>query len=84
MAIQYIKNKRARLFYTLAGALIYVFLMPLVGFYVSSFVFLVVLIKLLGMKKNILVFIPVVVFLGCLYVVFSKFLHVPLPKGLFF
>ncbi len=82
--IQNTINKRPKLFYTLTGALIYVLLMPLVGFYVSSFIFLVVLIKLLGSEKNILVFISTIVFLGCLYGVFSKFLHVPLPKGMFF
>jgi len=68
---------------TFLGTVVYALAIPYVGFYSCSAVFVVVLMILLGSRKWLAVFLTSACTMALLYAVFSLFLHVPLPKGMF-
>ncbi len=71
-------------FYTTAGLLIiYILLMTVVGFFVSSLLFMFVLSWILGYRKVISLSVGTVSLLSVIYFVFIRFLSVPVPTGLF-
>lgn len=76
-------DRQRKLIFTLSGTLIYVLLLPITGFYATSFLFLFTLSKLLGERSNTATLSVAVVSLLVLYGVFTCFLKVPLPKGVF-
>ncbi|WP_018924997.1 tripartite tricarboxylate transporter TctB family protein [Salsuginibacillus kocurii] len=67
----------------------FVYLIPVIGFYSVSFVFVTAFIWYLeGMKKSMMAFLrPVITAAGALifiYFVFDEFLNIPIPDGIFF
>jgi len=70
---------------------LWVMLMPVVGFFVSTVVFMTAIVAYLAHSRTkvtprkLLVWIPVIVGeVTFFYLIFTKLLHVPLPRGLFF
>jgi len=64
--------------------LVYILMINFLGFFISSFVFLVILMLSFGIRDwKILITIPII-FLLFLYILFEKLLVFPLPKGIIF
>ncbi|MDR2745131.1 MAG: tripartite tricarboxylate transporter TctB family protein [Desulfovibrio sp.] len=82
----FLKRKREQgihLFVFAASTVIYVFIIPLFGFYFSTFIFMGVSFLYCGMKNKVaLVLTPL---LSCifLYLVFTQWLSVQVPAGMF-
>jgi len=67
---------------------LWVFVMPIIGFFVSTVVFMTVLVVYLARSRikvtpaKLLIWCPVIVVeVTFFYLIFTKFLHVPLPRG---
>ena len=74
---------KSQFFMVLTGCILYLVLMYVLGFYLSSVIFLVTVLYLL--KVSVRSILMTVVVLGVIiYLVFSRFLHVPLPVGIVF
>jgi|GEM_PF-6370886 len=73
---------KARLFVMLV-TLIYIFLMPTLGFVVTTPLYLAVLALFLGVRKPVRLIVFVVVFTAVVYVIFAMWLKVQIPQGLF-
>lgn len=69
--------------YTLLMSVIFVMSIKYLGFYLAAFIYLTCLMYLLNIRKIKVVLLTNVVFLVCIYFVFSVFLNVPIDKGLF-
>lgn len=83
------KVNEKRKWISIAGIVLYIVLMPIVGFYLTSGLFLLLLsMFLIGEKPNLKgSVIPVVVsasVMCILYLTFSVFLRVPVPSGALF
>lgn len=68
---------------TLGFAIAYLFLMQVVGFYLSTAIFLFVTMKFLGLKSYLVTLIVSVSVASIVYGIFRIFLKIPLPEGLF-
>jgi putative tricarboxylic transport membrane protein len=71
-----------KVFCVLAAVLLFRFLLPLLGYLLSSLVLLVVLIKVVGDRKWPQTVLWAAVFSGASYVLFSRWLMVQFPEGL--
>lgn len=60
----------------------YIYLVEVLGFYVSSFLLLTAVMTYLGVSRKTLLFIPV--FLTVIYLIFSQGLSIRFPQGAFF
>jgi Tripartite tricarboxylate transporter TctB family. len=60
----------------------YIYLLPRLGFFVATVLFLTTSFLSLGAKHKMVAIISAVVFTMAVYAVFHHFLGVPLPKGL--
>lgn len=69
-----------RFLFVLFGALVYLFLINIIGFFVSTFVYLLTTMLLLKAKRSTMI-ISVCSFLIILFLIFKVFLKVPLPTG---
>lgn len=80
--------KYGRVILTIVLSFIYYFGVKYVGFYVSSFLFIIVLSILLGKNKNMKEVIKVIllslIVTSIIYLGFGVFLKVPTPKALLF
>jgi len=68
---------------TLVIALIYLFIMQYIGFYIATLLFLFVTMKYLGQKNNIVTALISLCVGSIIYGIFSMFLKIPLPEGIF-
>ena len=68
---------------TLVIALIYLFIMQYIGFYISTVMFLFVTMKYLGQKNNFYTLLISICVGSIIYGIFSTFLKIPLPEGIF-
>ncbi len=76
--------ERPRFFFATAGLLIvYIIIMNVIGFFLSSFLFMFGLAWILGYRRLISLSIGSFSLLALIYVVFVHFLSVPVPTGLF-
>lgn len=76
--------ERPMQFYLTAGLLIvYIILLGVLGFFVSSFLFMTGLSWILGYRKIISLSVGTVSLLLVIYFVFDRFLSVPVPNGIF-
>lgn len=78
-----------RFFFVLASIIVYVAMVDIIGFYVSSFLFfffvtLAVQMEKLTLRSIAIRFIIVTGFLLFLYILFSRVLMAQLPKGILF
>ena len=96
----FFKPSRDRIFYVgsntrwmVTGVLffLWVLLMPVLGFYVSTVVFMTAIVGYLARARTrvtigkFLVWVPIVLAeVTFFYLIFTKVLYVPLPKGMFF
>ncbi|MGN0908886.1 MAG: tripartite tricarboxylate transporter TctB family protein [Succinivibrio sp.] len=67
----------------MAMVVAYIVLMQLLGFYIASFVFLAASMRFLGLEKKLLVTAVSLLFLCLVWLVFSKALHITLPRPFF-
>ncbi|WP_366922047.1 tripartite tricarboxylate transporter TctB family protein [Metallumcola ferriviriculae] len=77
----YLKDRR---FLMLLGLAIYTYIIPVLGFFISSYIMFCYFSFILGTRK-----IPTMVFSGLgvvvmVYVLFAQLLKISLPKGMFF
>lgn len=70
---------------------LWVMLMPVIGFFVSTVIFMTAIVVYLARSRikvtpgKVLVWFPIIVAeVTFFYLIFTKILHVPLPTGLFF
>jgi len=68
--------------YMIITFVLYLLAVNILGYVVSSFIYLVVSIAMLGEKRSIKDLIPAALVVICLYGVFHMILSVPLPRGL--
>ena len=64
--------------------LIYIFMIDFLGFFISSFIFIIILMLSFGVRQWIkLISVPIIILLF-LYFLIRKVLFFPLPEGIFF
>lgn len=64
--------------------LIYIFMIDFLGFFISSFIFIIILMLSFGVRQWIkLISVPIIILLF-LYFLIKKVLFFPLPEGIFF
>jgi len=64
--------------------LIYIFMIDFLGFFISSFIFIIILMLSFGVRQWIkLISVPIIILLF-LYFLIQKVLFFPLPEGIFF
>ncbi len=68
-------------FETVAGVVVYFILLQYLGFLIPSFLFLVVMGWLLGYRKPVKLILISLALLASIYIVFVRFLAVPVPTG---
>ncbi len=69
--------------YTVAGLLVYIYLISLLGYYTASLLFLLTLFFLLRVRPLVAILLaPTFVLVA--YLVFSRLFDIPLPRGMFF
>jgi putative tricarboxylic transport membrane protein len=68
----------------IAVFIIYLLVMSSIGFYLTTFIYLPVMIWLLGVRKIKVIAFSTVFVLIFIYLVFSAFLKVPIPEGILF
>lgn len=71
-------------FYFFLVNLVFVFSIYFIGFYLVSLLYLLGSLYLLGQKNFLISFLYSLTLVVFLYIVFTVFLHVPVPKGYFF
>lgn len=69
---------------TLGISIIYLLLMQLLGFFLSTFIFLFVLMTYIGHKGKVIRFVTCLGVSLAVYGIFYFFLKIPLPEGIFF
>lgn len=73
-----------RVLVTIGLLVLYGLVMPTVGFFVTSAIFLFVHMLYLGIRGPVWLLAPIVVLLGTAWALFENFLGVPLPHGLIY
>ena len=68
---------------TLAIFIGYFLVMPFIGYFLSTFLFIVVMLHLLSYRKKILIYVIAVGWTLFSYLVFYKLLYIQLPLGVF-
>ncbi len=61
----------------------YAVLLYVLGFYIASFLFLAAAMRFLGLEKKLLILAVSLIFLGIVWLLFSKALHITLPRPIF-
>ena len=78
-----ISDRNKRIWFFIIGMCIYLFIINKIGFTISTILFTSIIMLMLGIKdKRMIVILPIglVIFL---YLIFSKWLQIPLPSGIF-
>lgn len=75
-------SKKSITIYLLSG--IYLFGINTLGFYISTYIYIAFISFYLGYKNKIAMFIWPIILCSLIWCVFSWFLHVPTPEGIFF
>ena len=57
--------------------------MPFIGYFLSTFLFIVLMLHLLSYRKKILIYVIAGGWCVCSYLVFYKLLYIQLPLGIF-
>jgi hypothetical protein len=82
----FLKKKRERsihLFVFSASTVTYVFIIPLLGFYLSTFIFMMISFLYCGMKSKVALVLTPLLSTVFLYLVFTQWLSVQVPEGMF-
>jgi hypothetical protein len=78
------KAMRGRMLGMILVFIIYVFLMDLFGYMVSSFLFLLAEFRLAGVTSWRTILIVTVVVLASFYLIFVQYCNMPFPRGIFY
>lgn len=73
-----------RLILTIVVTIIYILFLKILGFYLSTFAYLLFIFITTGFKQKWLAVSVTLGFMGFLYLIFSLWLRVPLPECVFF
>jgi len=73
-----------QLILTIVVTIIYILFLKILGFYLSTFVYLLFIFISTGFKQKWLAVSVTLGFIGFLYLIFSFWLKVPFPQGIFF
>ncbi len=60
---------------------LYIFLIPYVGFFTVSFVYMIAVMRYLGVKSVVPLVLSPLITLGFIYYIFVIFLTIPIPQG---
>lgn len=78
------KEGKKRVLITIIATAVYIYLMNFLGFFVTTYLFLVILFSFLKVENlKVKIFVPLFT-LSFIYLIFRVFLVVPTPRGLFF
>ncbi len=75
-------EKFGKFLFLVLSTFLYIFLIPYVGFFTVSFIYMVVVMKYLGVKGILPLIISPLITLGFIYYIFVMFLTIPIPQGL--
>jgi len=64
--------------------LVYIFLIDILGFYVTTGLFIFIFMRFFGAKKSLSVYLYAVSVPLIVYLLIGRFLHFPFPEGIFF
>lgn len=78
------KQSFLRIFIATCITLLYVTSINLLGLYLSTLFFLIIILLYIGEKNKLVIIGVPVLFLIFLYLIFDLFLHVDIPPGIFF
>lgn len=67
--------------FIMAGFIVYIALLPFAGFIVSSFLFITVLVYLMGLRKKAGILVTSLIAITVFVILFGNVLGVPLPRG---
>ena len=81
-AVRPLAASPSHLFAALIGGAVYLFLVPVIGFYTSSALVVIVLPVVLGMRRPVTLVVSAAVFMIVVYATFSILLQKPLPPEL--
>jgi len=73
-----------RIFIATCITLLYVTTINLLGLYLSTMLFLIIILLYIGEKNKLVIIGVPVLFLFFLYLIFDFFLHIDIPPGIFF
>jgi len=78
------KQSFLRIFIATCITLLYVTSINLLGLYLSTLFFLIIILLYIGERNKLVIIVVPVLFLLFLYLIFDLFLHVDIPLGIFF
>lgn len=78
---QFKRNRRRKTLINMLLLLTYIVLMPWIGFALSTFLYVFVFIVALGERRKLVLTLSPVLITVAVVLVFSKFISMPLPKG---
>ena len=81
---QLIIKKVSKFIFLLGSIFLYITLIPYIGFFTTSFIFMIIIMKYLGMNKIFYLIATPVITLGFIYYIFIKFLAIQIPRGFLF
>lgn len=75
---------KAPRYFTITAVLtvLYLSVINIIGFYIASALYILILAPMLGLKNRKMLFISAALLLGVIYAVFVNFLEVPVPLGI--
>ncbi len=74
-------KKFPKFLFLVLGTAFYIFLIPYIGFFTISFLYMIVVMKYFGVKGILPLIISPLVTLGFIYYIFVIFLTIPIPQG---
>ncbi len=81
-AVRPLATSPSHLFAALIGGAVYLFLVPIIGFYTSSAMVVLLLPVVLGIRRPVLLIVSTAIFMIVVYATFSILLQKPLPPEL--
>ncbi len=74
-------KKLPKFLFLVLGTTLYIFLIPYIGFFTISFLYMIVVMKYFGVKGILPLIISPLITLGFIYYIFVIFLTIPIPQG---
>lgn len=82
--IQMSRQSFLRIFIAISTIFLYVYSINLLGLYISTLIFLIIFLLYIGEKNKLVIFGAPILFIISIYLIFDLFLHVNIPRGIFF
>lgn len=77
-------SERSTTAIAVALTLAYIALIEPLGFFTAGVLFITATSYVLGMRSHFVIWITAFCFMGCVYLIFARFFHTPLPRELVF